>query len=180
MPAFAGMTNLSPLRLLPAALGLSLLLAASPAPADVQGRVVSVHDGDTLTVLLESRPVRVRLIDIDAPELRQPFGTRSRQSLSSLCFGKVASLDVHGHDRYNRTLARVTCGGTDANAEQVRRGYAWTFTRYARADSPLFAIEREARTAHRGLWQDPAPVAPWEWRNRVRQSSRISSSRAGL
>ena len=142
--------------------------------------MVSVHDGDTLTVLIESRPVRVRLIDIDAPELRQPFGTRSRQSLSGLCFGKVASLDVRGHDRYNRTLARVTCGGTDANAEQVRRGYAWTFTRYARADSPLFAIEREARAAHRGLWQDPAPVAPWEWRNRVRQSSRISSSRAGL
>jgi endonuclease YncB( thermonuclease family) len=142
--------------------------------------VVSVHDGDTLTVLIEHRPVRVRLIDIDAPELRQPFGTRSRQSLSSLCFGKDASLDVRGHDRYNRTLARVTCGGADANAEQVRRGYAWTFTRYARADSPLFAIEREARAAHRGLWQDPAPVAPWEWRNGVRQSLRPSSSRAGL
>jgi endonuclease YncB( thermonuclease family) len=139
-----------------------------------------VHDGDTLTVLIDNRQVRVRLVDIDAPELKQPFGTRSRQSLSGLCFGKVASLDVRGHDRYNRTLARVTCGGADANAEQVRRGYAWTFTRYARTDSPLFAIEREARAAHRGLWQDPAPVAPWEWRNRVRQSLRSSNSRAGL
>jgi len=145
----------------------------------VQGRVVSVHDGDTLTVLIDNRQVRVRLVDIDAPELKQPFGTRSRQSLSSLCVGKVASLDVRGHDRYNRTLARVTCGGADANAEQVRRGYAWTFTRYARADSPLFAIEREARAAHRGLWQDPAPVAPWEWRNSLRQSSRTSSVRSG-
>ena len=178
MPAGAGMTNLN--RLLPAALGLTLLLAASPAPADVQGRVVSVHDGDTLTVLIEHRPVRVRLIDIDAPELRQPFGTRSRQSLSGLCFGKVASLDVRGHDRYNRTLARVTCGGADANAEQVRRGFAWTFARYARTDSPLFTIEREARAAQRGLWRDPAPLAPWEWRNRVRQSSRVSGSRAGF
>ena len=141
--------------------------------------MISVHDGDTLTVLIEGRPIRVRLIDIDAPELRQPFGTRSRQSLSGLCFGKVASLDVRGHDRYNRTLARVTCGGADANTEQVRRGYAWTFTRYARTDSPLFAIEREARAAHRGLWQDPAPVAPWEWRNGVRESSRLSILGAG-
>ena len=141
--------------------------------------MVSVHDGDTLTVLIDHRQVRVRLIDIDAPELRQPFGTRSRQSLSSLCFGKVASLDVRGHDRYNRTLALVNCGGADANAEQVRRGYAWTFVRYARPDSPLFALESEARTAHRGLWQDPAPVAPWDWRNSVRQSSRASFLGAG-
>src|SRR5574341_309681 len=172
MPACAGMTRVNLLKLLSATLCLTLLLAASPALAVIQGRVVSVHDGDTLTVLIERRQVRVRLIDIDAPELRQPFGTRSRQSLSSLCFGKVAMLDVRGQDRYNRTLALVTCAGADVNAEQVRRGYAWTFVRYARADSPLFAIEREARTARRGLWQDPAPVAPWDWRNHLRQSSR--------
>ena len=141
--------------------------------------MVSVHDGDTLTVVIDRHQVRVRLVDIDAPELGQPFGSRSRQSLSSLCFGKVVALDVRGRDRYNRTLARVTCGGADANAEQVRRGYAWTFIRFVRPDSPLFAIEREARAAHRGLWQDPAPVAPWDWRNSVRQSSRVSSSRAG-
>jgi endonuclease YncB( thermonuclease family) len=159
-------------RIRSAALFLTLLLTAFPTAADVRGKVVSVHDGDTLTVLVDHRQVRVRLIDIDAPELRQPFGTRSRQSLSTLCFGKVASLDVRGHDRYNRTLARVTCAGADANAEQVRRGYAWTYVRYARPDSPLFALENEARTAHRGLWQDPAPVAPWEWRRAVRESSR--------
>jgi endonuclease YncB( thermonuclease family) len=140
---------------------------------------VSVHDGDTMTVLVERRQVRVRLTDIDAPELRQPFGTRSRQSLSYLCFGKVATLEVRGQDRFNRTLARVICAGADANAEQVRRGYAWTFVRYTRPDSPLIAIEREARAAQRGLWQDPAPVAPWDWRRTVRESSRVSSSRAG-
>ena len=81
-----------------------------------------------------------------------------------MCFGKEASLDVRGTDRYQRTLATVTCAGTDANAEQVRRGYAWTYTRYARANSPLSAIESEARRAHRGLWADPAAVAPWDWR----------------
>lgn len=143
---------------------LTLLLAVHSAHADVRGRVVSVHDGDTLTVLVERRQVKVRLTDIDAPELKQPFGTRSRQSLAELCFGKDATLNVRGRDRYQRTLATVTCAGTDANAEQVRRGYAWTYTRYARADSPLIAIESEARRAHRGLWSDRSPVAPWNWR----------------
>lgn len=162
------------------ALLLPLLLSAFPALADVQGRVVSVHDGDTLTVLIERRQVRVRLTDIDAPELGQPFGTRSRQSLSGLCFGKVATLDVRGEDRYHRTLARVTCAGTDANTEQVRRGYAWAFVRYVRPDSPLLAIQDDARAAQRGLWQDPAPVAPWEWRRNLRQSLRTGNSRSSL
>lgn len=173
------MTRLNSLRLVPATLTLTLLLSVFPTAADISGKVVSVHDGDTLTVVIDRRQVRVRLIDIDAPELRQPFGTRSRQSLSSLCFGKMASLDVRGHDRYNRTLARVSCAGSDANAEQVRRGYAWTFVRYARADSPLFALEKEARTANRGLWQDPYPIAPWEWRRSVRESSRLSFFSSG-
>jgi len=152
------------LRLSLKALCLTLLLAINPAQADVRGRVVSVHDGDTLTVLVERREVKVRLTDIDAPELKQAFGTRSRQSLAELCFGKEASLDVRGRDRYKRTLAIVTCAGTDANVEQVRRGFAWTYTRFARADSPLIAIENEARSSHRGLWADPAAVAPWDWR----------------
>ena len=152
------------LRLSLKALCLTLLLAIYPAQADVRGRVVSVHDGDTLTVLVERREVKVRLTDIDAPELKQAFGTRSRQSLAELCFGKEASLDVRGRDRYKRTLAIVTCAGTEANVEQVRRGFAWTYTRFARADSPLIAIENEARSSHRGLWADPAAVAPWDWR----------------
>ena len=154
-------------RLLAAAV-LPLLFAVSPTHADVRAKVVSVHDGDTLTVLVEKRQVKVRLTDIDAPELRQPFGTRSRQSLADLCFGKIASLDVRGQDRYKRTIAQVTCDGKDANAEQVRRGYAWTYTRYAPADSPLHSIQHEARAAHRGLWADRAPVAPWDWRRNGR------------
>jgi endonuclease YncB( thermonuclease family) len=134
----------------------------------VRAQVVSVHDGDTLTVLIEHRQVRVRLTEIDAPELGQPFGTRARQSLSELCFGKTATLDVRGHDRYRRTLAQVTCSGTDANTEQVRRGLAWTYARYTKSDSPLFAIQQTARIEHRGLWSDPAPTAPWKWRRRDR------------
>lgn len=149
---------------------LSLLLTAIPAYAGLPGRVVSIHDGDTLTVLIEHRQVRVRLTEIDAPELRQPFGARSKQSLSELCFGKAAELAVRSHDRYGRTLAQVTCAGRNANAEQVRRGYAWIYTRYTHPDSPLYALQDEARSARRGLWGDPAPVPPWDWRRNGRQS----------
>ena len=162
------MTKLNLPRSSLSALCLALLLVVPAALADTRGRVVSVHDGDTLTVLIDHRQVRVRLTDIDAPELKQPFGTRSRQSLADLCFGKQAALDVRGQDRYHRTLAQVTCDGKDANAEQVRRGYAWTFVRYARPDSPLLVLEKEARAAHRGLWQDSAPVPPWDWRRNGR------------
>lgn len=140
--------------------------------------MVSVHDGDTLTVLIEQRQVRVRLTEIDAPELRQPFGTRSKQSLSELCFGKIAELDIRSRDRYGRTLAQVTCAGKDANAEQVRRGYAWTYTRYARRDSPLYGLQLEAQAARRGLWDDPGPIPPWAWRRHGRRSSIEGASEA--
>lgn len=173
------MNKATALPLFLAALGLSLLAAAVPADAGLSARVVSIHDGDTLTVVIDRRQVRVRLSDIDAPELRQAFGTRSRQSLAEICFGKPAELEVRGKDRYRRVIARVTCAGADANAEQVRRGYAWTYTRYARRDSPLHALESEARTARLGLWTDPAPVAPWDWRRNGRQASRSNAVRPG-
>lgn len=156
--------------LLLSALSIPFLFATPPAAAEVLARVVSVHDGDTLTVLIDRRQVKVRLKDIDAPELGQPFGRNSRQSLSDLCFGQIAAIDAGGRDRYRRTIAHVTCAGTDANAEQVRRGYAWTYARFAPRNSPLFAVEREARSAQRGLWTDPAPMAPWEWRRNGRHS----------
>lgn len=161
------MTALLSSRLLLPTLLLALLAAALPAGADVPVRVVAVHDGDTLTVLADvHRRLRVRLTDIDAPELGQPFGKRAKASLSDLCFGKTAEMEVRGRDRYDRTLARVTCGGRDANAEQVRLGYAWVYTRYAPADSPLYALQHHAMTARRGLWSARDPMPPWEWRRR--------------
>ena len=156
--------------LLLAAISIPFFAAPPPATAEVVGRVVSVHDGDTLTVLVDRRQVKIRLKDIDAPEMGQRFGRNARQSLSDMCFGKMAAIEIGARDRYRRAIAQVTCSGTDANAEQVRRGLAWTYARYAPRDSPLFAVEEEARTARRGLWMDPAPVAPWDWRRSGRQS----------
>jgi endonuclease YncB( thermonuclease family) len=135
---------------------------------ELAGRVVSIQDGDTLTVLVSRRQIKVRLADIDAPERKQPFGTRSRQSLADLCAGKDARIAEQGRDRYGRTLGRVTCASVDANAEQVRRGMAWVYERYAPKGSPLYVVQTEARAARRGLWQDARPVPPWEWRRAKR------------
>ena len=145
---------------------VALLAVAVPAYAgEIIGKVVAVQDGDTLTVLVGRKQVRVRLVDIDAPERKQPFGTRSRQSLSEICAGKPATVDDRGKDRYGRTIGQVRCAGVDANAEQVRRGMAWVYVRYAPKDSPLYAMQSEAQNSRRGLWQDARPVPPWEWRH---------------
>lgn len=138
----------------------------------LSGHVVAVHDGDTLALLNDRQQIKVRLIEIDAPELGQPFGKRSKQSLSDLCYRKPATLDTRGQDKYGRTLARVTCNGQDANAEQVRRGMAWVYEKYAPKDSQLYHLQHEARAARRGLWADPSPIPPWEWRAKKKTISK--------
>ncbi len=100
------------------------VLTTHYAWADFDGKVIAVTDGDTIKVLKGHEQIKVRLVEIDAPEKAQAFGNKSKQSLSELCFGKTATLVYEGKDRYGRTLARVHCDGIDANAEQVRRGLA--------------------------------------------------------
>lgn len=141
-------------------------LASLTVYADFTGKVVAVADGDTITVLRDKEQVKIRLIEIDAPEKAQAFGNKSKQSLSDLCFDKTATLADKGKDRYGRTLAKVTCDGIDANAEQVRQGMAWVYRKYAPKDSWLYAVEGEAKAARRGLWADAEPVPPWGWRHR--------------
>ena len=150
-----------------APVAIALIAAVQPAFAErIAGRVVGVADGDTLTVLADwKRQVRVRLGGIDAPERRQPYGTRARQGLSALGFGRAVQVEVEDTDRYGRPVGRVRVGGRDVNAEMVRRGAAWVYLRYNR-DPSLPPLEAEARAARRGLWALPEAerVPPWEWR----------------
>lgn len=134
------------------------------AAAVILAMVVGISDGDTMTVLSDHQELKIRLAEIDAPEKRQAFGQRSKQSLADLCFNKEAEVTPQAKDRYGRTVARVKCAGTDANAEQVRRGLAWVYDRYA-TDHSLYSLQTEAQAAHRGLWADPAPIPPWQWRH---------------
>lgn len=133
--------------------------------ADLGSRIVRVSDGDTVTALKDGGEIKIRLVEIDAPEKTQAYGAASTNALTELCLNKVATLEEQGKDRYGRTLARVHCDGTDANAEQVRQGMAWVYRKYAPKASPLYAVEDEAKAAKRGLWADAEPVPPWEWRH---------------
>ena len=129
--------------------------------------VVAVSDGDTLEARCGQagayQQISIRLAEIDAPEKRQPYGQRSKLALSALCFGAWATIWPLSRDRYGRTVARLECRGKDANAEQVRQGMAWAFTRY-QTDPEIKRLEEGARAARVGLWRDSAPQAPWEWR----------------
>lgn len=147
---------------------LALLVALGlphAAAAGLNGRVVAVHDGDTITVLVERREVRVRLAGIDAPEQGQPYASAARRALGARVRAQPIAIDVRGSDGYGRTLGIAYVGGVNVNEAQVRDGWAWVFRRYA-SDPMLLAHEDEARRARRGLWRDPHPVAPWVWRQR--------------
>jgi endonuclease YncB( thermonuclease family) len=127
------------------------LVVPSLALADFTGPVIKVTDGDTLTVLAHQKQVKIRLESIDAPESKQAFGKRSQQSLAQLCAGKEATVHDTGKDRYGRILGWVSCGSVDASSEQVRRGMAWVYVKYAKPNSPLYGFETTARTKHLGL-----------------------------
>ena len=150
---------------------LALLLASTfGQEAIVSGVVVGITDGDTVKALVAGNELlRVRLSWIDAPEKSQAFGQRSKQHLSELVFGREAELHTHGLDRYGRTLAVIFVDGIDANLEQVRSGLAWVYEKYiSQTDENTQAIYHAAQTAaqqeRRGLWSDPSPVEPWEFR----------------
>lgn len=146
---------------------LLLVTSGLAAAADtLSGRVVAISDGDTLTILDGSNTQhKVRLAAIDAPEKAQAFGNRAKQALSDICFGKSAVITVVDTDRYGRTVGEVDCLGTSANQEMLRLGMAWVYRKYAKGYGHFYAFEDDAKASKRGLWTDPNPVPPWEWRH---------------
>lgn len=146
---------------------LTLCFFATAATAGtITGRVTRVIDGDTIEILVDRQPTRVRLAEIDAPEKKcgQPFNEAARLNLASMVAGKPVEVRISGHDRYGRSIGRVFSAGQDVNAAQVRAGFAWQYRAYS-ADLQLSAQEVSARNARRGLWSDPRPIAPWTWRH---------------
>lgn len=146
------------------------LLATLPCLA-LDGRVVGVSDGDTLTLLdADKRQHKIRLSGIDAPESGQAFGSRSKQALSDCAFGKTAIVTGDNTDRYGRTVAKVSVAGVDCNRRQIELGMAWHYKKYA-GEQPVAertayaAAEDAARGEKRGLWVDPHAMPPWDWRN---------------
>ena len=150
-----------------------LALFCGRAHADtLSGLVVGVADGDSITVLdAERQQHKIRLAGIDAPEKKQPYGQKSKASLSSMVFGKRVTVEWTKRDRYQRIIGVVLVNGVDSNLEQVKAGMAWWYRQYAKEQTvPQRAAyevaENQAQAGRVGLWVDANPVAPWEFRHR--------------
>lgn len=141
--------------------------------AELAGRVVRVADGDTVTVLdARNEQHKIRLSGIDAPELKQAFGRVSKRHLSDLVADKHVLVEWYKQDRYGRIVGKVLVDGRDVNLQQIEAGMAWHFKRYE-MEQPLEerivygAAEKKAREEHTGLWREPHPVPPWQYRKRI-------------
>lgn len=134
------------------------------AIAQLRGKVVSVADGDTFTLLTDQKvQYKIRLHGIDAPEKAQDFGTVAKTYLSDLVFGKVVEVEPKDVDQYGRTIGMVTVDGKNVNEELLIAGLVWHYAYYDK--NPLWAkLQEQAKAAKLGLWSMASPVAPWLWR----------------
>ena len=159
-----------------ALIALAFALLALPCHAAILlCLVLAVPDGDSLRMKCEERvkPISVRLIEVDAPEVKhsgfvriaqQPYGKEAQQSLSALCYGKQATVHTYGLDKYRRTLAHVDCGTGDVNSIQVATGSAWSFM--PKRGSHIPALQKAAQDQKAGLWALPDPIPPSTWRKK--------------
>jgi endonuclease YncB( thermonuclease family) len=157
-----------------------LILGTSIANAQVlTGYVVSISDGDTLTLLVERQQHRIRIAGIDAPEHFQPYGNRSRTNLSRYAFNQDAKAECYKHDIYGRDVCTVwvrpygcrDCKLTlDVGLAQVTDGMAWWDRNHVNEQSAedrgsYESAETMAKLRRLGLWADTKPVPPWVWRH---------------
>ena len=127
-------------------------------------RVETVHDGDTVTCRDPAGAShKIRLVGIDAPEFGQPFGDRSRDVLAAKLAGRAVRVEGDARDQHGRLLGTLRIDDRDLNREMVAEGLAWAFGGFA-PDEAILAAEQHAREIRLGLWADPHPVAPAEWR----------------
>lgn len=147
------------------------LLFIQSAYADViSGRVVSVTDGDTITVLDSTNTQhKIRLGGIDAPEKKQAFGNVSKKSLSDMVFNQQVDVEWHKEDRYGRKVGKVLLNDEDINFEQIKRGMAWFYKKYkgelVQEDRITYVqAQQEAEANQVGLWIDAYPIPPWDFR----------------
>lgn len=126
-------------------------------------RIIAVLDGDTVLIRQGGGVKKIRLAGIDAPEKAQPFGEEASRSLAGMVLNRDVWVDTVAVDAYGRLVARLVVDGVDVNAEQLRRGYAWEYSRF-HADREGVALQREAQAARRGLWAVDGNVEPSQWR----------------
>ena len=124
---------------------------------------IRVVDGDTIRAEAEGKEIKIRLVEIDAPEMNQPFGAQSKNFLNRLLYKKDITLISQGEDRYGRTLGEIYANGESANILMIKSGFAWVYDRFVK-DSSLYRYQDQAKAKNLGLWQAKNPIAPWVWR----------------
>jgi endonuclease YncB( thermonuclease family) len=144
-----------------------------PVPAfDLQGRVVRVADGDTVSLLdADNTQHKVRLFGIDTPEQNQPYGRAAKKALLDLVGQRKVGVVVVTTDSYGRTVGTLYHDGVNINAAMVASGYAWWYRHFAPHERKLAVVEQQARDRRVGLWADPHPVPPWDWRRGQRKAA---------
>jgi len=132
--------------------------------------VVGVTDGDTIKVMRAHKEVKVRLYGIDCPERGQPFSRKAKEFTSDMVFGKIVEVHRMDTDRYGRTVALVAVDEQLLNEELVKAGYAWVYDFYCSESicESWKAFQQRAKFSKKGIWSEPNPVPPWEFRRKNR------------
>lgn len=137
--------------------------------SQIKGKVIKITDGDTFVLLTDSKEqIKIRLHGIDAPEKKQDYGTASKNYLSNLVFKKDIIIEYKNRDRYGRRIGIAFVEGVNVNEKMLSEGMAWHFKKYD-ANSQWSVLESKAKEEKKGLWSQPNPVAPWEWRVRKKR-----------
>ncbi len=142
---------------------LTLLIICSWIEAAESLSFIKVIDGDTIHAQHNGKRIKIRLVEIDAPEMDQPFGVQSKNFLNRLLYKKNVTLISQGEDRYGRILGEIYVDGESANTSMIRSGFAWVYDRYVE-DLSLYEYQDQAKAENLGLWQGDDPIAPWVWR----------------
>ena len=144
---------------------LALSLVASVLSAHTTIENIFVVDGDTIKGNIDSKRITIRLVEIDAPEMDQPFGVESKRFLEKLIENKKVTLIAEGKDRYGRTLGELFVNKDNINEKMVKSGFAWVYDRYVKS-SLLYSYQDEAKSKTLGIWQSENPIEPWVWRRK--------------
>ncbi len=142
---------------------LTFYLAVGFLSASIPLENIRVIDGDTIQGEVKGKEIKIRLVEIDAPEMNQPFGMQSKNFLNKLLYEKDVTLISQGEDRYGRTLGEIFANGESANTLMIKSGFAWVYDRYVK-DSSLYKYQDQAIADNLGLWGAKDPIAPWVWR----------------
>jgi micrococcal nuclease len=145
---------------------LVLILLPACLLAQICGKVISITDGDTFTMLLgDNTKIKVRLHGIDCPEKSQDFGQVAKQYAADKIFGEQVCIDDKGKDRYGRTIGTVHYGNRILNEDLLSAGLAWHYLKYDQSIR-YSNLEGAAKKSKAGLWSQSNPIAPWDFRHK--------------